>query len=85
MRADLTIYPIRGLAPARQFLASCKEQVILTNIEGSTRYYGMMVLDYMFRTLKTEFPDKVAGIIVNIGDDHAARYSAIKIGYTRFI
>lgn len=60
------------------------DPVILTNRVGSTRYYGILVLDYMFKKLLEEFP-QVIQIIIEVEDDHAALFSAIKLGYKNII
>lgn len=75
------IYEIENLATAREFLSSAHEKVIISNPEGSTRYYGMRVIDYMFTILQREFPDKITGVIVNTYDDYAAFVTAKELGY----
>ncbi|XVN43430.1 MAG: hypothetical protein RCG15_03960 [Candidatus Rickettsia vulgarisii] len=77
-------YIVENLSDAREFLHHYHDPVILTNKIGSTRYYGILVLDYMFRTLQKEFP-QITGIIIEVGDDHAALFSAIKLGYKNII
>jgi hypothetical protein len=75
------IYEVTSLIDARLFLRGIDQVVVLTNPQGSTRYYGMRVLDYIFRTLQMEFPSKIEKIIVNVYDDYAAFITAKKIGY----
>lgn len=75
------IYEIENLNSARLFLKDTKESVIITNPPGSTRYYGMRVIDYIFKTLKHEFPGKISGFIVNAYDDYSAFITARKLGY----
>ncbi|MGR0202359.1 hypothetical protein, partial [Klebsiella pneumoniae] len=58
--------------------------VILTNKSGSTRYYGMLVWDYIFKKLIEEFP-QIVKIIVNVGNDHAALFTAIKLNYQNIV
>lgn len=65
------IYEVQDLESARAFLHNFKNPVILTNPLGSTRYYGILVIDYMFKTLKKEFP-QVKRVMFNIGNDRAA-------------
>lgn len=79
MRAN--VYEIENLPRAREYLTQAKERVILSNPEGSTRYYGMRVLDYIFKILQEEFPEKVEGIIVDVYDDYAALTTAKQLGY----
>jgi hypothetical protein len=69
-------YFISDLDSAREFLRSYSGKVVLTNPPGSTRYYGVLVLNYMFQKLLEEFPDKIEAIEVNGYDDKvAADYS----------
>jgi len=75
------IYEIKSLDSSRRFLKSATEQIILSNPPGSTRYYGMRVIDYIFKTLKREFPDIISGFIVNAYDDYSALITARKLGY----
>lgn len=77
------IYEIENLKSARCFLANSVDQVTLSNPQGSTRYYGMQVIDYMFSILKNEFPDKVEGFIVNAFDDYSAVITAKALGYNQ--
>ena len=76
------LYEIENLDAARQFLQQYKGQVVLSNPDGSTKYYGMQVLDYIFQVLKEEFPEKVEQILVNVFDDYAAFITARKLGYS---
>lgn len=75
-----TTYTIGNLSDAREFLSEFHDPVILTNKSGSTRYYGMLVLDYIFKTLSKEFP-QIVKIIVNVENDHPALFTAIKLNY----
>ncbi|MCC8467150.1 MAG: palindromic element RPE2 domain-containing protein, partial [Rickettsia endosymbiont of Eriopis connexa] len=68
---DYIVYEIRNLEEARNFLSSVEEQSILTNHASSVKYYGMLAIDYMFKTLSKEFPKKVLDLTVNVGEDHA--------------
>lgn len=77
------IYEIENLNSARKFLKTATEQVILSNPPGSTRYYGMRVVDYIFKTLKQEFPNTISGFIVNAYDDYSAFTTARKLGYNQ--
>jgi len=74
------VFEIVDVESAREFLKTHTEPIIVTNPCGSSRYYGMRVLDYMFRELTKEFP-QITDIIVNVDDDHAALFTAIKFGY----
>ena len=75
------LYEVENLEKARNFLSTARTKIILTNPQGSTRYYGMRVIDYIFKTLRQEFPDKIGGVIVNSYDDYSAFFSARKLGY----
>ncbi len=77
-------YTIENLSDAREFLSEFRDPVILTNKIGSTRYYGMLVLDYMFKKLAEEFP-QIVKIIVNVENDHAALFTAIKLNYQNIV
>lgn len=77
------IYKIEDLKSAREFLTNTKNQVILSNPQNSTRYYGMRVIDYIFTTLQKEFPDKIDGVIVNAFDDYSALQTATELGYSQ--
>ncbi len=82
---DYIVYEIRNLEEARNFLSSVEEQLILTNHASSVKYYGMLAIDYMFKILNKEFPKKVLGLTVNVGEDHAALFTAIKLGYNNIV
>ncbi|WP_341792689.1 MULTISPECIES: hypothetical protein [unclassified Rickettsia] len=75
------VYEIENLEDARNFLLSCDAPIILTNKAGSTKYYGMLVVDYMFKQLTKEFLEKIVKIIVNVEDNHPALFTAIKLNY----
>lgn len=75
------IYEVQNLRLAREFLKITDNKVTLINPEGSTRYYGMKVIDHIFKTLQKEFPDKVENIIVNTFDDYSAFVTAREYGY----
>ncbi|ADE30077.1 beta/alpha barrel domain-containing protein [Rickettsia prowazekii] len=79
------VYKIKNLEEARNFLYSIEEPLILTNDDSSIKYYGMLVIDYMFKTLRREFPEKVLALTVNVGQDHAALFTAIKLGYKNIV
>ena len=44
----LEIYEIQNIQSARKYLSRTAKPVILSNPQGSTRYYGMRVIDYIF-------------------------------------
>ena len=75
------LYIVENLESAREFLMHHKGRVVITNLPASTRYYGMRVVDYMFKTLQQEFPDKIQGVVVDTYDDHSAQVTAIRLGY----
>ena len=78
---ELQIYEIENMESARKYLTAANEPVLLSNPQGSTRYYGMKVIDYIFKTLQSEFPDKIRGIIVDVFDDYSALITAKELGY----
>lgn len=75
------IYEVENLVSARKYIAESGEKLILTNPQGSTRYYGMRVIDHIFKLLLLEFPLKIEGIIVDVYDDYAALVTAKELGY----
>ncbi|MDP4709222.1 MAG: hypothetical protein NWS20_04400 [Rickettsiaceae bacterium] len=77
------IYEVQNLQAARRFLRSANTKIMLSNPQGSTRYYGMRVIDYIFKTLQQEFPDKIAGVVVNAYDDYSAFVTARQLGYNQ--
>lgn len=77
------IYEVQNLQSARRFLGSANKKITLSNPQGSTRYYGMRVIDYIFKTLQQEFPDKIEGVIVNAYDDYSAFVTARQLGYNQ--
>ena len=79
------VYEIENLEEARNFLSSTEGKFILTTPIGSVKYYGMLVIDFMLKTLIKEFYEKVIGVIVNVDDDHAALFTAIKLNYKNII
>ena len=81
MEKQYKLYEVENLDSARQYLSDAKEKVVLSNPAGSTRYYGMRVVDYIFKTLQGEYPDKVDKVVVNAFDDYSAFVTAREIGY----
>ncbi len=77
----MKIHEVENLKHSRDFLSSTDDKVILTNPQGSTRYYGMRVIDHIFKTLQEEFPEKVSNVIVNAYDDYPAFVTAHQLGY----
>jgi hypothetical protein len=77
---SIKLYTVESLDQARYDLTNITNDVIVTNPPASTRYYGMLVLDYMLQSLKQEFA-QVTDILINVEDDHAALFTAIKLGY----
>jgi hypothetical protein len=43
----------------------------------------MRVIDYIFKTLQQEFPDKIEGVIVNAYDNYSAFVTARQLGYNQ--
>jgi phage baseplate assembly protein W len=77
------IYEIENLEAARKYLKDSTDKIILTNPPGSTRYYGMRVIDYIFKTLQNEYPSRIQGVVVNAYDDYSAFTTARKLGYSQ--
>ncbi len=85
MMAEPFIYEIQDLQSAREFLTKCESKnIILTNPPNSVHYYGIMVLDYMFKTLKKEFK-QVKKIIVRTDGFEGAKYAARALKYKHII
>ncbi len=82
MEAD--IYIVENLDDAREFLRQHEGPVILINQAGSTKYYGMLVLDYIFKKLVEEFP-QVVKIFINVESDKAALLTAKKLSYQNIL
>ena len=80
------VYEVTSLESSREFLRGCnkQQQIILTNAPNTTLYYGMLVIDYMFKSLKSEFSN-IIDIQVNTINDSSAYYTAIKLGYKNII
>lgn len=79
------VYEVRNLEEARNFLSSEKGKFVLTTSSGSVKYYGILVIDQMLKALSIEFPEKVVDIIADVGDDHPALFTAIKLGYNNIV
>ena len=78
------IYEIRDLESARDFLLEMiqsKTKIVLSNAPCSTRYYGMRVIDRMFKSLQEEFPNQISSIVVNAEGDPVALHTAKQLGY----
>lgn len=75
------IYKVRSLDSARVDISNITtDQLTITNCSGSIKYYGMLVIDYIFKVLQQEFT-QINNVIVNVDDDHAGLFTAIKLGY----
>ncbi len=80
------IYKVHNLKKAQEFLTLTKNNnITLTNVAGSSRYYGMRVLDYIFYSLKKEFSSKIKNIIVDVKGDYPSFITAKKLGYTNIL
>lgn len=79
------IHEIENIKNSRVYLSQINEIILLTNSEGSARYYGIKVIDYMFKTLKNEFSYKINSIIINVYNDRAALITARELGYKKII
>lgn len=73
------LYIVENLESARDFLSNFHEPVIITNKIGSTRYYGIMVIDYMLKKLKAEFLQVTNTVITIYDDDFASLCTATKL------
>ncbi|WP_341791633.1 hypothetical protein [Rickettsia endosymbiont of Gonocerus acuteangulatus] len=78
-------YEVTNLEDARDFLSSTQGEYVLTNLKNSVKYYGMLVVDHMLKTLQKEFPKKVIDVVVNVDDDNAALFTAIKLNYKNIV
>ncbi len=79
------VYEVKDLKTAREYLQKNDKKVTLKNPKGSTRYYGMRVIDAIFQILLKEFPDKINSIIVDAYDDYCAFVTARNLGYTHIL
>lgn len=79
------VYKVENLEDARDFLSSAQGEYILTNPKSSVKYYGMLVVDHMLKTLQKEFSEKVIDLIADIDDDHAALFTAMKLKYKNIV
>ena len=84
MLKETLIYEVVDLATAREFLKNYQDPVVITNIEGSAKYYGTLVLEYIFKNLAKEFP-QIVKVIMNVSDDNAALFTAIKLNYKNIL
>lgn len=78
--SENVLYVVNDLHSARDFLSHYQKPVELMNARGSTRYYGMLTINYIFKTLQKEFP-QVVKVIVDTGTDNSALFTAIKLGF----
>lgn len=76
----ILVYQIEDLNSAREYLAGTNKPLIITNSLDIVKYYGFLTLDYIFTTLSKEF-SQIAAVIANIGDDHSALFTALKLNY----
>ncbi|MGC0371506.1 MAG: hypothetical protein DGJ47_000195 [Rickettsiaceae bacterium] len=77
----MQVYEVKDLKSAKDFLSTHQGAIILTNPQGSSRYYGMRVIDCIMKILQKEFPHKIDNIVINAYDDYAAFITARKLGY----
>lgn len=77
-------YEITNLVDTKEFLNNYRDPIIITNANGSIRYYGMIVLNYMFCSIVRDFKH-VSKIIINAEDDNAGLLTAIRLGYKDII
>lgn len=85
IKQDFVLYKVNNLQEARIFLLSTNSKIILTNNKGVIYYYGMRVLDYIFKTLLQEFPEKIHKIFINTYDNYHVLVTAKKMGYDHFV
>lgn len=84
MNKSFSIYYVQDLKSASSFLSNYKNSVTITNSLSAIRSYGMLVLDYIFNKLKEDF-NQISKVIVNVGDDKSALFTALKLSYQLII
>ena len=80
------IYELENLDDARKILSTYAvnnpgQKLILSNVKGSSRYYGVLVIDRMFKILQKEFSEQISEIVVNVYKDPPGRATALELGY----
>lgn len=80
------VYELESLDLAQKFLSHYAmnnpgQKLILSNIKGSSRYYGVLVIDRMFKILQKEFSEQISEIVVNVYKDPPGRVAALELGY----
>lgn len=73
----ITIYDLKS---ARAELSQISHPVKITNSPHIVKYYGILVIDYIFKSLTAEYGN-IKQVILQIESDKAAFYTAIKLGY----
>lgn len=60
------------------------EKVRVVNSPFSIQYSGMLFIDYVFKQLQEKYHN-IEYFMVDASDDHAAVFTAIKLGYKHII
>lgn len=76
----MQLIEVYNLNQARLVIKEIKTDIVITNPKYSTKYLGVLVIDYIFRTLKSEF-SVIKSCVLNTSDDASAVYVAKKLGY----
>ena len=79
MNASLIRYVVSDLPSAREFLKQTTSDVELINADGTIRYYGILVINYIFTQLQKEF-SHVKKVTYNLEQDPIAYDTAKKMG-----
>jgi uncharacterized protein YfbU (UPF0304 family) len=61
------------------------DNIIISNVSIFTRIYGMLILHYIIKELDKEFSEKITEIIIDVGDDHSALFTSLKLNYKNII
>ncbi len=75
------LYIVQNLEDTYKYLVSYQGRgVILLNQEGACRYYGFLVLDYIFKSMKKMFSEKILDIYIFV-DDYPSFVTASQLNY----
>ncbi len=58
-----------------------EKTIKLSNTSEQIGFLGIMLLNYCFESLRKEFPNFIEIIVLEVGDNFAALWSAKKLGY----
>lgn len=76
----MQLIEVSNLNQARLVIKEIKTDITITNPKYSTKYLGVLVIDYIFRILKSEF-SVIKSCVLDTSDDAPAVYAAKKLGY----